>query len=48
MATDEINDPVMGPPEAESGQQRIGLAGEVPVGEEQKLHRLTQAGVALQ
>ena len=35
VAADEIDHPMMGPPQPEPDEDRVGLAGEVAVGEEQ-------------
>ena len=40
MAGDEMQHPVMRAPEAELGQRLVGVADEVPVGEEQQLDQV--------
>ncbi len=44
MAVDEMEHPVMGPAEAEIRQDRVRVAGEVAIGEEQQLGELLQLG----
>src|SRR3546814_13409668 len=46
VAADEVDDAVVSPAEAVGGENLVGLAGEVAVGEEQQLHRLAQLFLA--
>ena len=46
MAADEMHDPVMRPPEAVLREDRVGLGGEVAIGEEQQLDALANRLVA--
>ena len=46
VAADEMHDPVMRPPEAVLREDRVGLRGKVPIGEEQQLDALANRLVA--
>ena len=46
MPADEMHDPVMGAAEPVFGENRIGLGGEVAIGEEQQFHPLPQLVLA--
>ena len=46
IAADEMDDPVVGPSEAELLENRVGVGHEIPVGEEEKLDQRNDVVVA--